>query len=265
MTEGGVRFGLAILFTAVVAVPAAAQTPDSDWIYGANGEDIVLEVGGGILTRPDYEGADDYTLRPWPVVKFKYLHLPFGTFGGSEQALKFSPSFRIISERDDSDYSGLPGLGDVDTAVEVGGTVSYRVGMFRGLATLRKGFGGHDGWVGEGGLDMIFDPTPKLEVSFGPRVHFASDDYLDTYLGVTPAQSAASGLPVFNPDGGVKGVGAAAEAKYRLNRRWAVVGKAGYQRLIGDAADSPITDLGSENQFTANIGLTYRFGLDLFD
>jgi outer membrane protein len=197
------------------------------------------------------------------VVKLDYLHLPFGTFGGSEQALKFSPSFRIISERDDD--GDLAGLGDVDTAIEVGGTVSYRVGMFRGLATLRKGFGGHHGWVGEGGVDMILDPTPKLEVAFGPRVHFASDDYLDTYLGVTPAQSAASGLPVFNPDGGVKGVGAAAEGKYRLNRRWAVVGKAGYERLIGDAADSPITDLGSKNQFTANIGLTYRFGLDLFD
>jgi MipA family protein len=147
----------------------------------------------------------------------------------------------------------------------VGGTISYRVGMFRGLATLRKGFGGHEGWIGEGGVDMILDPTQKFEIAFGPRVHFASDDYLDTYLGVTPAQSAASGLPVFNPDGGVKGVGAAAEGKYRLNRRWAVVGKAGYQRLIGDAADSPITDLGSKNQFTANIGLTYRFGLDLFD
>jgi outer membrane protein len=258
-----VRFGLATLILGISALPAFAQTPDSDWIYGANGEDIVLEIGGGILTRPEYESADDYTLRPWPVVKLDYLHLPFMTFGGSEQALKFSPSFRIISKRDDD--GDLSGLGDVDTAIEVGGTVSYRMGMFRGLATLRKGFGGHHGWVGEGGVDMILDPTPQLEVSLGPRVHFASDDYLDTYLGVTPAQSAASGLPVFNPDGGVKGVGAAAEGKYRLNRRWAVVGKAGYERLIGDAADSPITDLGSKNQFTANIGLTYRFGLDLFD
>jgi outer membrane protein len=257
------RLRFALFAMLAGSAPAAAQTPDSDWIYGANGEDIVLEVGGGILTRPAYEGAEDYTLRPWPVVKLDYLRLPFGTFGGSEQALKFSPSFRIISKRDDD--GDLAGLGDVDTAFEVGGTVSYRVGMFRGLATLRKGFGGHHGWVGEGGVDMILDPTQKFEVSLGPRVHFASDDYLDTYLGVTPAQSAASGLPVFDPDGGVKGVGAAAEGKYRLNRRWAVVGKAGYERLIGDAADSPITDLGSKNQFTANIGLTYRFGLDLFD
>ena len=114
-------------------------------------------------------------------------------------------------------------------------------------------------------MDAIFDPTPRLELSLGPRVHFASDDYLETYLGVTPAQSAASGLPVFDPEGGVKGLGGEAEAKYALTRHWSVAGKAGYERLIGDAADSPIADRGSKNQFTAALGLTYRFGLDLFD
>ena len=216
------RLRFALLVTLAGTLPAAAQTPDSDWIYGADGEDIVLEVGGGILTRPEYESADDYTLRPWPIVKLDYLHLPFGTFGGSEQALKFSPSFRIISERDDDDE--LTGLGDVDTAFEVGGTISYRVGMFRGLATLRKGFGGHEGWVGEGGVDVILDPTQKFEIAFGPRVHFASDDYLDTYLGVTPAQSAASGLPGLQiPDRRREGQSAPRrKGKYRLNRRWAV-------------------------------------------
>jgi len=50
-----VRLGLAILFCAIGVVPAAAQSPDTDWIYGTDGEDIVLEVGGGLLTRPDYE------------------------------------------------------------------------------------------------------------------------------------------------------------------------------------------------------------------
>src|SRR3954471_8672986 len=101
MPEGAVRFGLAVLFIVAGVLPAAAQTPDSDWVFGANGEDFVLEVGGGIRARPAYEGADDYTLRPWPIVKLDYLHLPFATFGGKQTALSFSPSFRIISERDD--------------------------------------------------------------------------------------------------------------------------------------------------------------------
>jgi outer membrane protein len=258
-----VRLGLAILFNAIGVLPAAAQSPDTDWIYGADGEDIVLEVGGGVLTRPDYESSEDYTLRPWPFVSLGYLRLPFATFGGKEEALKFAPSFRIIDERDDE--GDLNGLGNVDTAYEIGGTVSYRYGMFRGLATIRKGFGGHEGWVGEGGVDVILDPTPQFELSLGPRAYLASNDYLDTYLGVTSQQSAASGLREFNPDGGVKGFGASAIARYQLTRHWAVVGKFDYERLIGDAADSPITDLGTENQFTGALGLTYKFGLNLFD
>jgi outer membrane protein len=262
-----VRFSLIIPFIVVGIVPAAAQTPTDEWIFGESGEDIVLEVGGGILTRPEFESSDEYTLRPWPVVDLNFLRLPYlGTFGGGpESGLKFSPSFRIISERDDDDHSELTGLGDVDLAVEVGGNVAYRYGMLRGVFTIRRGFGGHDGFVGETGVDLVTNPVSRLDFSIGPRVHFADSEYLETYLGVTPAQSVASGLPVFDPDGGIKGVGVAAEAKYALTRRWSIVGKAGYERLVGDAADSPITDLGSEDQFTAALGATYRFGLDFFD
>ena len=155
------RFNLIILLIFAGAFPAAAQTPDREWVFGENGEDIVLEVGGGILTRPEYESADDYTLRPWPIVDLNFLRLPyFGTFGGGpESGLKFSPSFRIISERDESDHSELTGLGDVDTAVEVGGTIIYRYDMVRGMFTIRRGFGGHEGFVGETGVDLVTKPA----------------------------------------------------------------------------------------------------------
>jgi outer membrane protein len=137
--------------------------------------------------------------------------------------------------------------------------------MFRAVAAVRQGFGGHDGIVGEGGVDFVVEPVPPLTVSVGPRVSFASEDYMETYFGVDAAQSAASGLPVFDAEGGIKGVGVEAEWRYALTRRWALVGEAGYERLVSDAADSPITEVGSENQFSAALGLTYRFGLDFYD
>jgi outer membrane scaffolding protein for murein synthesis (MipA/OmpV family) len=114
-------------------------------------------------------------------------------------------------------------------------------------------------------VDAIVEPTPRLSVSAGPRLHFADSEYLDTYLGVSAEQSADSGLSEFDPDGGLKGVGVEAEARYALTQRWSLVGSAGYERLVGDAADSPIADAGSENQFTAALGLTYRFGIDFYD
>jgi outer membrane scaffolding protein for murein synthesis (MipA/OmpV family) len=241
--------------------------PPPDAALGAAAEDIVLELGGGGLVGPAYEGADDYLISPLPFVRLHYLRLPHvGAFGGGPEAgLSIGPSFRFVPERDDDDYSELEGLGDVDAAFELGGTISYRLDMWRGFATARHGFGGHDGIVGELGVDAIVEPTSRLTVSAGPRLHFADSDYLDTYLGVTAAQSAASGLSEFDPDGGLKGVGVEAEARFALTPRWSIVGSAGYERLVGDAADSPITEAGSENQFTAALGLTYRFGLDFFD
>ena len=241
--------------------------PPADAALGAAGEDIVLELGGGGLVGPAYEGADHYLVSPWPIVRLHYLRLPHvGAFGGGPEAgLSIGPSFRFVPERDADDYSDLEGLGDVDAAFELGGTIGYRFDMWRGFATVRHGFGGHHGIVGELGVDAIVEPTPRLSVSAGPRLHFADSDYLDTYLGVTAAQSAASGLSEFDPDGGLKGVGVEAEARFALTPRWSIVGSAGYERLVGDAADSPITEAGSENQFTAALGLTYRFGLDLFD
>lgn len=260
------RLSLGIVLTLALAGPAAAQQPTPDWVFGASGEDVVLEVGGGGKLRPAYEGADDYTVQPWPVVELHFIRLPFGTFGGEpESGFSFAPSFRFVPDRDDADHSELSGMDDIDFAVEVGGTVSYRTGMLRGLVTARHGLGGHHGIVGEVGLDLVTEPMPALSVSLGPRLHFADSDYLETYLGVTPAESVTSGFPAYDLDAGLKGVGVEAEAKYALTRHWSVVGEASYERLVGDAADSPITEAGSANQFTAALGLTYRFGLDLFD
>ena len=258
---------LAAIALLAATLPAGAQEPTDEWIFGADGEDLVLEIGGGLRALPEYEGADEYKVRPWPVIELHYLRVPaIGEIGGGpETGFSFSPSFRIIEERDDDDFSELAGLGDVDLAVEVGGEVAYRVGMFRALAAVRRGFGGHEGIVGRVGVDAVLHPMHPLSVSVGPRLFFASDDYLDTYLGVTPAQSAASGLPVFDPDNWIRGLGAEADFKYALNRRWSVVGEAGYERLVFDAGDSPIAERGSRNQFAVALGLSYRFGLDLFD
>jgi outer membrane scaffolding protein for murein synthesis (MipA/OmpV family) len=255
-------------FAAWFAGAAVAQdAPPAAPIDGAGGEDIVLELGAGGMVAPAYEGADEYLFTPYPIVLLHYLRLPvLGDFGGGPEAgLSIGPSFRFVPGRDEDDHSHLDGIGDVSPAYEFGATIGYRTGMWRGFVTLRQGFGGHHGLIGEVGVDAIVEPTPRLTVNFGPRIGFAGSDYLDTYLGVSPDQGAASGLPEFDPDGGIKGVGLEAEARYALTRNWSLLGKAGYERLVGDAADSPVTDLGSANQLTAGIGFSYRFGLGLFD
>jgi outer membrane protein len=255
---------LCLVCLGLPAAPAAAQDPTPNWLFG--NADIILQLGGGGMVRPAYEGSDDYVVRPWPFVDLEYLSLPgIGTFGSGQPGFSVRPSFRFVSAREEADHAELTGMGDIDRAFEFGGTASYGTEMVRGLVTLRRGFGGHEGLVGEVGIDVMADPVPGLSLTIGPRLHFADSEYLETYLGVTPGQSAASGLPAFDPSGGIKGIGFDAGAEYALTPQWSIVADATYERLVGDAADSPITGLGSENQFTTALGLTYRFGLDIFD
>ena len=165
------------LALAVLAASAQAQEPPppADGALGASGEDIVIEFGGGGTVGPAYEGADDYLLSPWPIVA-PALSAPAGVRrlrrrAGDRPLVRTLIPLRAGARR--RRYSELKGFDDVDAAFEVGATVGYRYGMWRGFGTLRHGFGGHHGLIGEVGADVIVEPTPKLSVSLGPRLHFA--------------------------------------------------------------------------------------------
>ena len=102
--------------------------------------------------------------------------------------------------------------------------------------------------------------------SIGPRARWGDDNYHDAYFSVTPAVAAATGLPVFDAEGGIHSIGAVAGLTHMLSRDWGVYGFAGYDRLVGDAADSPIVRaFGSRDQYSAGLGLFYSFNVgDLF-
>lgn len=245
--------------------PAAAKAQPS--LYQPY--DIVLEIGGGGGIKPAYEGAKDYAFSPMVIVALHYLRLPsFGIVKDSRvknEGFSIGPSFRYVSERKSADYTELRGLNDVDSSFELGGKFSYTFDMFRPFVAVRYGFG-HEGIVGEAGLDFIWRPVAPVELTAGPRVSFASSDYMRAYFGVTPVESVSSGLAAFTPGSGLKSAGAELGMRYEYTPEWALVGIVAYERLIGDAADSPImTRGGDENQVTAKIGVSYRFGLKLFN
>ena len=105
-------------------------------------------------------------------------------------------------------------------------------------------------------------PSDRLKLKLGPRLSFADSEYMSTYFGVSSGEATASGgrLAAYDAGGGFRDVGLEFGAEYAWSDRITLYGDAGYRRLVGDAADSPIVKrAGSENQFTAGLGLTYRF------
>jgi outer membrane protein len=59
----------------------------------------------------------------------------------------------------------------------------------------------------------------------------------------------------------VQAVGVTAGYLRQLTPRWGIYSYAKYDRLVGDAADSPIVrQFGSRDQFSGGLALTYTFG-----
>jgi outer membrane scaffolding protein for murein synthesis (MipA/OmpV family) len=103
---------------------------------------------------------------------------------------------------------------------------------------------------------VIYRPSDQLTLRAGPRIFWGSDDYAQTYFGVSDAESAASGFEAFDAGGGILRQGVKAEANYQFNDDWGLVGTIQYDQLRDDAADSPITQ--SEDQLTGSIVLTRK-------
>lgn len=253
--------GAAVL--ALLAAPAAAQDE------GGGGHTIT--VGAGAQTYPKYPGADSYGINPLPIFGFRRQGTPmpfeapddgfgFG-FLGRDSAFNLGPAVRFQGKREEDDAGAA--IGDVGFTVEVGGFVEVSpADNFRLRAELRQGLGGHDGLVGDVGADFVLRDEDSYIFSIGPRARWADSDYHAAYFGVTPAVAAATGLPAFDPDGGFYAVGAVAGLTYKLGRNWGLQGYLGYDRLIGDAADSPIVRLlGSRDQFSGGAGLFFEFNI----
>lgn len=243
----------------------------------AIGHADTVKIGIGAGVSPDYEGADEYRAIPFPSFSWESDLFTLRTRGpGLEadfvpsKAFGLGPILRYDFGRDDVDDAVVALLPAVEGSLEAGGfaEMAFPVGQLMDgpvLATARleatQGLGddGHGGLEAKGSVGLLI-PGDPLTVGANLNVTWADDDYMRAYFGVTAAGAAASGLPVFAPDAGIKDVGASLFASYDLNEAWAVTMIASYTRLVGDAADSPIvTQRGTENQFFGGLGLSYTF------
>jgi outer membrane scaffolding protein for murein synthesis (MipA/OmpV family) len=239
----------------LAAGPAAAQ-----------GFQAKFTALGGVKLSPAYIGSDSYELKPTASFQLDYLRLPGGYRIGSPErdyVGGFRPrfSFRYLGDRNAGDGPEIAGLEDIETSVELGAGVGYEARDFRVFADVRNGVIGHNDWVGEVGADAIARPNAAWTLSAGPRFNFGGPDFVDTYFGVTPVEAARSGLPAYDPSSGLVSVGMELSARYEFTGRWGVEGIAAYERLVDDAAASPVVDLGSPDQYQLRLGLTREISL----
>lgn len=258
------------------ALSAHAQAPQGETQWGFSG-------GGGAIVSPHYSGDDDYGVSALPFARVSYSDVFYASVpeganikffdkdGLSATATaKFafsrnedgSAPFRIAGTR----TTDLIGLGDIDAAIELGGTLKYALGSWSLTGAARQAVSGHDGLVGE--ISTHYSTSirgygPPIQFSFGPSLNFGDGDYMNAYYGVTDVQSAASGLSQFKSSGGLYSAGLSLSVTAPVTNRSALFLQASLSQLTGDAKDAPlVTERGSPTQAFGGVFWVYTFGQD---
>jgi outer membrane protein len=257
------RYGIVVAVLGLAAGAGAASADEGK-------PPRIVRIGLGAEIVPDHVGADG---TKWsPLVDFDLkregkdfeFEAPDESFGFSivhAGGFELGPSANLESARRPSRFP-VP-IDKVPMTFEAGAFAQlYVAKSLRVRGELRKGLGGHDGWISQLSADYIARRGDDYVFSIGPRLTWADEEYQQSYFGVTPAQAAASGLPAFDADSGVRGVGAATSLHYQLSKRWGVAAYGRYERLVGDAGRSPlIRTYGSRSQMSAGLALNYTFRL----
>ncbi|WP_239805552.1 MipA/OmpV family protein [Croceicoccus hydrothermalis] len=250
-----------VLIMAGTIIPVAAQAQDAD-------EFEQVRIGIGPQFQPAYPGADGARVGPFFDIDRRAegedfaFEAPTESFGFpliEFDGLYLGPTASITNSRKQEDTA--PGLRTIGTTVEAGIAAQLYISEnIYSFVELRRGIGGHDGWTGQAGLDYIVRDADRYVVSAGPRVTYGDSTHSQAYFGITPEESAASGFAAYDADGGLQSAGGVVSVDFALGGPWGVMGFGGYQRLVGDAADSPVVELfGSKDQWTGGIAVNYTF------
>lgn len=264
------------------AETAKAETPDrgvfaGDW----------LTIGIGAGYAPSYEGSDNYVLFPAPIAQGSIGGFDFGARGpglyvdliadgNSDRNVKFlaGPLVRVRLDRNSRIKDPVVRtLGKEDVAVEVGGTVGISFAkVINPYDTLTLSVDAQ--WdVAKAHRGRLITPTVSYSTPLSQSIFtnlslsatHVDDDYASTYFDIDAAGSTASGLPVFDADGGWKSYGATLLGGVDLSGDardggWGIFGLVSYSKLTGDAKRSPVTSIrGDADQWFLAAGVSYTF------
>lgn len=276
------------------AVPATAQDttvapPDTGAVVAApdfDGDSITL--GAGIAYLPDYEGSNDYRLTPAPGAIGSIGGYSF-TVAGNRASLDLirnapGPGLDLQagpigvlnfnrSNADNIDDRRVRALGETGTAIELGGFVGIgKTGVItspydRLSASLSYRYdvnGVHRSGILQPTINYLTPLSRKAAVGLFASAEHTGRGYARTYFGVSPLQSVASGLPVYNARGGWKNWSLGALGTYALTgdllHGAKIVAGGTYSRQFDRFADSPVVAIaGSRTQWLGVVGLAYTF------
>jgi outer membrane scaffolding protein for murein synthesis (MipA/OmpV family) len=267
----------ALLISAFAARTACAQTPSpmQEWQYSGG---IILSrlfepdlpdwrviLGAAAETQPAYTGAHAYKVQGGPVINIQYKDIAFLSTGdGIGVNFLRGDHYRVgaaiaydLGRKGRDDYGNLRGMGDISAAPAAKLFATFVLSKKFPLILrmdARQILGGADGTVGDVGIYMPLPGSSKKFVMFaGPSITLATHRYLQSEFGVTPAQSLASGHPVFDAHAGMQSVGVGFSATRFLTDHWLLNIDAALTKLKGSPDVSPVTETSTQRELAFSI------------
>ncbi len=248
------------------SAPAATSAPKFEGALG-----LVLAY------KPAFSGSSDRQIRPQLAGFIRYGRITLTGAGGfttrrqddvergldaellRRDRVRVNLSFRYDQGRSESKSDQLRGMGNIKHTVRSRLALRWEpapqwaLSLASGLDVL--GTGG--GYTVEAGVSRAFVIDARQRIILGAGLVGAGDRYLQTWYGVTPEQSARSGYPVYEPGDGLRDVNTSATWRIEVNPQWAGFASLGVSRLLGPAADSPLTR--QRSGWSLSAGIARRF------
>ncbi|MGB7933112.1 MAG: MipA/OmpV family protein [Gammaproteobacteria bacterium] len=264
------------------AVLACAFAASTAMAYDDVSSEIAANAGGflglGATYRPDYEGSDNYEAKIAAYGRYNMesgRYISLGGTSGSERAARLKMNILtsktsweigpVVQYRfkrgGDVENNKVSNMQTVPNEQEAGGFVGYHAGdLFLSMTGVYDISGESNGTLFYFNGLYHLPVNDRFEMAAGAYTTWASDDWMETYFGVSGPNAARSGLPKYSAGSGLKNAGVGLTGHYKFTRTWGMIGNVSYTRMLNDAEDSPLVKkVGDENQYTAVVALTYNF------
>jgi outer membrane scaffolding protein for murein synthesis (MipA/OmpV family) len=235
-----------LLALSALSLPAIAYAEDDE----ENGNTLLL--GAGVALETKYPGSERDRASAAIAVDYSMANGFFAStlrglgWGGDVGSFTYSAALAYRDERVDKDdgdsfFGGfgssggdeLRGMGRIDGSV-LARWLGVSLTVEAPLSNTETGRAYHLG------LGSTVYSSDRHEISVNLGGHAGDRDYMQTYYGVTAAQSVASGFRTHTPKAGFYAVSSSVDWTYQLNQNWGIHTSVGGEKLLGKAADSPI-------------------------
>jgi outer membrane scaffolding protein for murein synthesis (MipA/OmpV family) len=278
MDNDMVRILLALLAVTVLGSAVAAEDeprpPEPDEKVK---RDIEGAIGPVFTLSPEYEGSSRRRLSVVGGFFLRYGRYTVSNTGAfvtrrkddvfrglgvdlkQSEAIRFNFALRIDRGRRSATSESLQGLQNVPA------TLRGRASITR---PFDRGFKGSVGWspdllhrgggqTADVGLSHDRTLSPGLTWNVGAGVSWGNARFMRSYYGVTPEESVASGYPAYTPGAGWKDASLGTTWRLDVDKRWVAFWGGSVTRVLGPAAESPLTR--QRNQWSLTGGIAWRF------